>query len=352
VSEFAARLKRTREAKGMSLYRLAALTGISRQGIINLEQPDADPKLSTVEKVAKALGVGEAELIGGPQATTPTEPPARAEEGLPDSWFAWSEWDEAAGKDRLAVRGKVMRVYTAEDDHRRMRLIWSFVEDARDNADIGVSSVREAIRDLESASEAARDGTPCVSVDWHRFSDEIVDDADAACSVVKNEVIPLIEKSNGITPAARKAIEKAFGWIDAFAIYVDPHTLNQWAADRREEYENCYGEEDASTSLDFSKFAADALAALSACEEELRADASRPARRRALERLESLKQQDKDQQGRLSEELDFAFRTAGLRKQLRQVRNADVDMNAVFTQIGRVRAAIETTLAKANDGTA
>jgi transcriptional regulator with XRE-family HTH domain len=62
---FGGRLRQLREARGLSLYRLAKLTGLSMQGAVNLERPDADPKLSTLVKVAVALGVAPSRLLPG-----------------------------------------------------------------------------------------------------------------------------------------------------------------------------------------------------------------------------------------------------------------------------------------------
>jgi transcriptional regulator with XRE-family HTH domain len=40
----------------MTPYRLAQLTGLSKQGVLNLEGSTSDPKLSTICKLAQALG--------------------------------------------------------------------------------------------------------------------------------------------------------------------------------------------------------------------------------------------------------------------------------------------------------
>jgi DNA-binding XRE family transcriptional regulator len=74
MSKFAKQLRRIREREGVSYYRLSKITGISRQGVINLERDGSDPKLSTVEKVTKGLGVPLGELIGLPHP--PTKPKA------------------------------------------------------------------------------------------------------------------------------------------------------------------------------------------------------------------------------------------------------------------------------------
>jgi transcriptional regulator with XRE-family HTH domain len=68
VANFAEHFKELRESKGMTLYRLAQVTGLSKQGVSNLEQPDADPKLSTLVKLAEALEVEPWELLPGGEA--------------------------------------------------------------------------------------------------------------------------------------------------------------------------------------------------------------------------------------------------------------------------------------------
>jgi transcriptional regulator with XRE-family HTH domain len=63
VDDFAGRLRKLREAKGWSLYRLALVAGLTNQGVIKLEKPGSDPKLSTLLKLAAALGVPACDLI-------------------------------------------------------------------------------------------------------------------------------------------------------------------------------------------------------------------------------------------------------------------------------------------------
>jgi transcriptional regulator with XRE-family HTH domain len=64
VPGFHTNLRRLREAKGLTPYRLAKLTGMSKQGALNLELPGANPRLVTLVKVALALGVSLEELVG------------------------------------------------------------------------------------------------------------------------------------------------------------------------------------------------------------------------------------------------------------------------------------------------
>jgi len=54
-----------REAKGLSQAALAARAGVSQQQIAKLENPDGNPTLTTLEKVARALGLRlEVSLVG------------------------------------------------------------------------------------------------------------------------------------------------------------------------------------------------------------------------------------------------------------------------------------------------
>jgi transcriptional regulator with XRE-family HTH domain len=62
-------VRRLREAKAMTRYRLAKLSGLSAEGISKLEKPGSDPKLSTLYKVAAALGVTVCDLLPGRGAT-------------------------------------------------------------------------------------------------------------------------------------------------------------------------------------------------------------------------------------------------------------------------------------------
>ena len=62
---FAANLRRTRERAGISQEELASRCGLHRTEISFLERAQREPRLSTIVKLAKALGVGAAELLDG-----------------------------------------------------------------------------------------------------------------------------------------------------------------------------------------------------------------------------------------------------------------------------------------------
>ena len=59
----AARLKALRDRKGLTQVQLAEKSGVSRTYLARLESGRQDPTLSTLEKLAKALGVKVGRLL-------------------------------------------------------------------------------------------------------------------------------------------------------------------------------------------------------------------------------------------------------------------------------------------------
>jgi transcriptional regulator with XRE-family HTH domain len=59
----AARLKAIRERRGLTQEQLAEKSGVSRTYLARLETGRQDPTLSTLEKLAKALGVKVRRLL-------------------------------------------------------------------------------------------------------------------------------------------------------------------------------------------------------------------------------------------------------------------------------------------------
>ena len=57
-------LRQIREAQGYSLRGLADKVGMAYPALFRLESGGADPRLSTLRKLAKALNVKVADLIG------------------------------------------------------------------------------------------------------------------------------------------------------------------------------------------------------------------------------------------------------------------------------------------------
>ena len=62
---FAANLRRRRHAAGLSQEALGAACDLHRTEISLLERAAREPRLSTIVKLAKALGVPPAELLAG-----------------------------------------------------------------------------------------------------------------------------------------------------------------------------------------------------------------------------------------------------------------------------------------------
>lgn len=58
-----AKIRKLREAKGITKEKLAYENGLSKATITRIERDEFDPKLSTLKKIAKGLGVGLNELI-------------------------------------------------------------------------------------------------------------------------------------------------------------------------------------------------------------------------------------------------------------------------------------------------
>lgn len=61
-------LRRLRQAAGLSQQALAETSGISRRMIVALEQGDANVSLSSLDRIAEALGVGFVDMVADPAA--------------------------------------------------------------------------------------------------------------------------------------------------------------------------------------------------------------------------------------------------------------------------------------------
>ncbi|WP_447983825.1 helix-turn-helix domain-containing protein [Nitrospira sp. Nam74] len=58
------RLREIRQRQGLSLRELKAVSGVAVSALAKFEAGEGDPQLSTLRKLAKALNVTVAELIG------------------------------------------------------------------------------------------------------------------------------------------------------------------------------------------------------------------------------------------------------------------------------------------------
>ncbi|MCE9564419.1 MAG: helix-turn-helix domain-containing protein [Planctomycetes bacterium] len=75
---FGERLKRLREAAGVSQYALAKTSGVTAQAISKIEQGDRDPSWSTVVKLAHALGISVADFDAPAEDDKPDDDPPAA----------------------------------------------------------------------------------------------------------------------------------------------------------------------------------------------------------------------------------------------------------------------------------
>ena len=71
---FGQRLKRLREAKGLSQAKLAVAAGVSAGSLRNAEYDRREPLIGLAAKIAAALGVTLDELVG--HASPPADAPA------------------------------------------------------------------------------------------------------------------------------------------------------------------------------------------------------------------------------------------------------------------------------------
>jgi transcriptional regulator with XRE-family HTH domain len=67
---FADRLRQVRAEAGVSQYRLAKLTGLSKQALSQLELGQSQPSWETVQAIARALGVSYEAFVTDPPTDT------------------------------------------------------------------------------------------------------------------------------------------------------------------------------------------------------------------------------------------------------------------------------------------
>ena len=70
---FPERLRRLRESRGLTQRELAEAIGVSRQAIGLYEAGEREPDLSTLQKLARALGTSMSYLVG--ETDDPSPPP-------------------------------------------------------------------------------------------------------------------------------------------------------------------------------------------------------------------------------------------------------------------------------------
>jgi transcriptional regulator with XRE-family HTH domain len=101
-------VKQQREAAGFSLRVLAAHSGISSSMISDIERGAKSPTVTTVVRLAQALGVSAAALIDGGTDPAPRIRVLRRGEGAggehPAPWEAWDQEPPVAASTSCAIR--------------------------------------------------------------------------------------------------------------------------------------------------------------------------------------------------------------------------------------------------------
>lgn len=117
-----ANIRAERERAGLSLSRLSDLSGISKAHLVRLEKAAGNPSLEILGRIAEALGVTVADLLGGPKLAFA---PAEAAE-IPASLRAFA--DEAGLKKPEVQTLASIRFRGGEAPRTAAR--WRFIYDS------------------------------------------------------------------------------------------------------------------------------------------------------------------------------------------------------------------------------
>jgi len=90
VALFAARLRRERLARDWSLRDLTAASGVSEAGLCEIENAQADPRLSTVTRIARGLGIPLVDMV--------SESPCERCDGTPPAGFICGDCGRKGGE--------------------------------------------------------------------------------------------------------------------------------------------------------------------------------------------------------------------------------------------------------------
>jgi transcriptional regulator with XRE-family HTH domain len=95
---FGQRLKQLREEAGLTQPQLAERAGMNRFGVAKLEQGQREPSWDTVQRLAKALGVGCSAFEGTVSAEDEPAPPSKRGRPRKAPGEAAPEADKPEGK--------------------------------------------------------------------------------------------------------------------------------------------------------------------------------------------------------------------------------------------------------------
>ncbi len=115
-------IKAQRDRAGLSLAQLSDATGISKAHLVRLENKAGNPSLEILARIAEALGVTIADLVGGPKLTYS---PASDEE-VPSSLKAFAN-EVGLSSDEVQTLASI-RFRGGERPRTRER--WRFIYDS------------------------------------------------------------------------------------------------------------------------------------------------------------------------------------------------------------------------------
>lgn len=126
MDDVGVRLKQLREAKNLSLRKLAKLANISHSFIADIESGRSNPSLDTLKSLAKALNVSIVDLTGDVKHKDATDAHQRIEEALaddPEAEELLAFWKELKEREDLFLLFKQVRPLSDDSIRRVIRVI-------------------------------------------------------------------------------------------------------------------------------------------------------------------------------------------------------------------------------------
>jgi transcriptional regulator with XRE-family HTH domain len=131
-------VREQREKAGLSLSQLAAITGISKAHLVRLETKPSNPSLGILSRIADALDLTVADLVGGPKLTYQPE----AGGSTPPSLERFADEMKLNSNERRTLRSIRFRDGEAPRTVERWRYIYEslrlseHLDHRDDNADL------------------------------------------------------------------------------------------------------------------------------------------------------------------------------------------------------------------------
>jgi transcriptional regulator with XRE-family HTH domain len=235
MSDFAERLRQERKRKGLTATALARRAGLSKQAALNLERPGADPKLSTVLRLAKALGVGPWELLPSWPGSSPVDQPAAG--------AGSTGVDAPAAEAGPSPVDLPRRVHTEKDDEELMRMLWSAIQDAYDAAlDGDLNSAMDGLNYMLGDCVRLDDWPPLsVSYRWHHVWCDLRRTLYEIADTLENDVAKALARYGRVTDSTRRTINQVFRKLEKwFTIWADDW-IDDWQEEREAEQAELQG---------------------------------------------------------------------------------------------------------------